>query len=88
VTRRPENCCAAGCARPTSSHSVAVDVSEHDAVGLPTLAGSVCHRCWVEGTEGGEPVSELLDDRGALLDRLDIGRMVAVGKPIEEMVSS
>jgi len=89
VTDRPENCCAEGCGRPTSSHNVALDVSEHDSVGLPTLAGVVCHRCWSgDGCGDREPVSELLDDHGALLDRLDAGRMAAVPVPVEEMVSS
>lgn len=86
MTTKPERCCAEGCGRPTQSHNVAVDVSEHDAVGLPTLAGVVCHRCWVDGPDGAEPIEERLDDHDRLYEALDTGEMVAVGTPVGELV--
>lgn len=80
---KPENC--AGCGSWTQSHSVAVDVSEHDEVGLPTLAGVVCHTCWTGGTEGVPAVGDLLGDPDALYEALDTDELVAVAAPVEEL---
>ena len=76
----PENC--AGCGRPTQSHSVAIDVSDVDAVGLPTLAGVVCHRCWIGDTED-TPAIGSIDEKHRLRAALDADRLVAVDTPVE-----
>ena len=77
----PENC--AGCGRPTQSHSVAIDVSGVDRVGLPTLAGVVCHRCWIGETEATPAIGERVGDKRGLRAALDADRLVAVDTPAE-----
>lgn len=82
MTVKPDGCCAAGCGRPTQSHNIAVDVSEHDAAGLPALAGVVCHRCWTER------IGSLVESEpGAaeMLEALDTDEMVAVPMDVKEM---
>jgi len=76
----PANC--AGCGRPTQSHSVAIDVSDVDRVGLPTLAGVVCHRCWIGETEA-TPAIGSIDEKHRLRAALDADRLVAVDTPVE-----
>lgn len=94
MVEKPEGC--ASCAKRTKSHNVAVDVSEHDEVGLPTLAGVVCHTCWVGDTDGVPPIGDLYEDvhrdeedsDGAyddLVGALDFGEMVAVSTPAGEL---
>lgn len=94
---KPENCCADGCGRPTRSHNVAIDVSEHDAVGLPTLAGVVCHRCWAGDSEDVPPIGDLYNDAAyddedgdaatiRLIESVDFEQMVSIHVPVEELV--
>jgi hypothetical protein len=79
---KPETC--ASCGSWTQSHNVAIDVSEHDDVGLPTLAGVVCHSCWT-GNGDGPAVGDLMGDPDALMEALDTGEMVSVGAPVEDL---
>lgn len=83
MSNRPENC--AGCGRPTQSHTVAIDVSDHDVVGLPTLAGVVCHRCWIGDTENVPEIESVVEDEAQLRDALDTDWLVATETPVEEI---
>lgn len=94
MSTKPDYC--AGCGRPTQSHNVAIDVSEHDNVGLPTLAGVCCHRCWSGDSDGVPPIGDLLqdvqydDERGEraedkLVDAMDFDEMVAISAPVEAL---
>lgn len=85
--QKPTNCCIDGCGRPTQSHNLAIDMSEHDVIGAPTLAGVVCHRCWIGETEGVEAVGEI-EDYMELYRATDSGRMVILSVPVEELTGS
>lgn len=89
MTQKPDNCCVDGCGRPTQSHNIAVDVSDHDVIGMPTLAGVVCHRCWTGETGEKPPMPELIGESGGdprgLLEHLDEDAMVLTAVPAEEL---
>lgn len=84
MVQKPENC--AGCGSWTRSHNVAIDVSEHDEVGLPTLAGVVCHKCWTGQRDDLPAIGELLDDHDRLYEVLDTDNLVAVSLTTEELL--
>lgn len=86
MVTKPENCAAAGCGKPTRSHNVAVDVSDYDDIGLPTLAGVVCHTCWIGETDGVPAVGDMLDDYDDLYEALESDRLRAVPAPVEELI--
>jgi len=58
-------------------------VSDVDVVGLPTLAGVVCHRCWVGDTEDTPAIGERVGDKRRLRAALEVDRLVAVDTPVE-----
>jgi hypothetical protein len=84
MVERPETCCVEVCGRPTQSHNVAFDVSEHDVVGLPTAAGVVCHRCFTGGTEGAPAIGEAAGTDGFdPNEHIDFDETVLVATPVE-----
>lgn len=85
MVEKPELC--AGCGKFTRSHNVAVDVSEYDEIGMPTLAGVVCHTCWIGDTDGVPAIEPMLDDHDRLRETLDTDNLVAVSVGVEELLS-
>lgn len=98
MTTKPKKCAA--CGKPTQSHNIAIDVSDHDRVGLPTLAGVCCHTCWRGDTDGTPPIGDLYSDASAhhddeagdraadrLVESVDIGLMVASTVPVEDLLA-
>ena len=86
---RPCACCG----KRTRSHNIAIDVSEHDSVGLPTLAMSVCHTCWAGNTKDTPSIRDVYTDaanyggehREKLLSLVDLDRATASPVPVEEL---
>jgi ribosomal protein L32 len=84
MVQKPQEC--AGCGSWTRSHNVAVDVSERDGAGTPTLAGVVCHKCWTGRRDDLPAIEGLLDDHERLYEALDTDSLVAVSVTTEELL--